>query len=193
MRPVEQQVRNLLRAWPIPDRAERGDEIVGTTLDLMPEGVNRVPVALAVNLVVGGLRARWRMRPPAWRWLYYRLGGRLPVRWHRWLLNDLNGPGWRRRILVSKLILGPIALAVAYAFSQTEFDHTRPSIIALWLILFFGFAAGSLVPYRSRTVEERNRRLVRSVGDQVRQSSKPSISVPPAGHRESERQIPPPL
>ena len=64
MMSVEQQVRTLVRAWPIPDRTERGDEIVGTTLDLLPDGQSRLTMALAFNLVLGGLRARWRMRPP---------------------------------------------------------------------------------------------------------------------------------
>jgi hypothetical protein len=77
-------------AWPIPDRVQRGDEIVGTTLDLVPECKKRLTMALALNLVVGGLRARWRMRPPLWRWLYYRLGGRLSRRWNRWMLKDLR-------------------------------------------------------------------------------------------------------
>jgi len=83
MKSVERQVNRLVRSWPIPDRVERGDEIVGTTLDLVPDGATRIPVALALNLVMGGLSARWRMRPPLFRWLHYRMGGRLPSRWHR--------------------------------------------------------------------------------------------------------------
>ena len=59
MTPVERQVRFMIRAWPIPDRIERGDEIVGTTLDLVPDGATRLPLPLAVNLLAGGMRARF--------------------------------------------------------------------------------------------------------------------------------------
>ena len=77
---AERQIRTLMRAWPRPDRTERGEEIVGTTLDLLPDGATRLPVLLALNLVIGGLQARWRTRPPVWRWAFYRMGGRLPTR-----------------------------------------------------------------------------------------------------------------
>ncbi len=60
---AERQKRILPRAWPLRDRSERGDEIVGTTLDLLPDGTNRLPFLLALNLMVGGMQARWGMRP----------------------------------------------------------------------------------------------------------------------------------
>ena len=44
----------MIRAWPIPDRIERGDEIVGTTLDLVPDGVRDFPFHLpSTSLPVG--------------------------------------------------------------------------------------------------------------------------------------------
>ena len=66
---VERQIRILLRAWPLRDRSKRGDEIVGTTLDVLPEGAARLPFLLALNLIVGGMRARWRMRLPLRIWV----------------------------------------------------------------------------------------------------------------------------
>jgi hypothetical protein len=60
---AERQIRILLLAWPLSDRSERGDEIVGTTLDLLPAGGTRLPLLLAIDLVVGGMSARWRLRP----------------------------------------------------------------------------------------------------------------------------------
>lgn len=66
---VERQIRILLRAWPLRDRSERGDEIVGTTLDVLPEGATRLPFLLALNLIVGGMRTRWRMRLPLRIWV----------------------------------------------------------------------------------------------------------------------------
>jgi hypothetical protein len=70
---VERQIRILVRAWPLRDRSERGDEIVGTTLDLLPDGATRLPFLLALNLIVGGMHSRWRMRPPV-RMLVRRTG-----------------------------------------------------------------------------------------------------------------------
>jgi hypothetical protein len=65
---VERQIRILLRAWPLRDRSERADEIVGTTLDLLPDGATRLPFLLTLNLIVGGMQARWRIRIPVWIW-----------------------------------------------------------------------------------------------------------------------------
>lgn len=81
------------------DRVERGDEIVGTTLDLMATGRKVLPIPLAVSLVVGGLRARWRARPTLWAWWWYALGQELPSQWHRWMLDDLLRAGWCRRVV----------------------------------------------------------------------------------------------
>jgi hypothetical protein len=127
---VERQVRTLVRAWPIPDRTERGDEIVGTTLDLLPDAQSRLTMAMALNLVLGGLRARWRMRPPLWRWLFYRMGGRLPSWWHRWMLNDLTGPGWRRRMIQSQVnmtISFSLGLILANAMLSPPLPHPSSS------------------------------------------------------------------
>lgn len=103
MTPVERQVERLLRAWPRPDRVERGEEILATTLDLVAPGRRRLPLALAASLVVGGLAARWRTRPPIWHWFRYARDGELPPRWHRWMLSDLLSPGWCRRMVARTL------------------------------------------------------------------------------------------
>jgi hypothetical protein len=161
MTPVERQVRTLLRAWPVPDRIERGDEIAGTTLDLVSDDAGRVPFALALNLVIGGLRARWRARPPLWRWLGYRMGGRLPTRWHRWMLNDLTSRGWRRRMLVSRLAFGLVALGLAFTVVQLQFSHTGRWDLLMMLAPAVGFVAGTFLPYRARTRKDRQRLLAR--------------------------------
>jgi len=137
MTSVERQVRVLMRAWPIPDRVERGNEIVGTSLDLVPDGRNWLPLALATNLVVGGIRARWRMRPPPWRWIVYRMGGRLSTRWHRWMLNDLKGPGWRRRMVVSRLLFSLVFISTWAVVSGVT--H-RPGMNPLSFVIGFGLA-----------------------------------------------------
>jgi hypothetical protein len=154
---VERQVRILMRAWPLPDRTERGDEIVGTTLDLVPDGASRVPAGLALNLVVGGLLARWHLRPPLWRWTYYRLGGRLPSRWHRWVLNDLTSPGWRRRIVTSQLMIGLVAAMLGIVGVQIAMHQRSPTPYFLLVTFLIGFGVGTL----SMSRRNRDRQLAR--------------------------------
>ena len=107
MTPVERRVRMLLRAWPRPDRAERDEEILGTTLDLVPPGRRGLPLGLAASVVFGGLTARWRARPPIRHWWPYAVhGAGLPPRWHRWMVDDLFSPGWSRRMYARLLAVG---------------------------------------------------------------------------------------
>jgi Family of unknown function (DUF5313) len=163
MSPAERQARMFLRAWPIPDRSERGEEIVGTTLDLLPNSEARLPIGLAVNLVIGGLNARWRMRPPLWRWLHYRQGGRLSPRWQRWMLNDLGTPGWRRRILTFQLAtLLPVLLLVWMIMPLLLPAGPRPgpfSLAAPWV----GVVVGTLMLPRRKTDKFRARQLKRNL------------------------------
>jgi hypothetical protein len=160
---VEQQVRTLVRAWPIPDRTERGDEIVGTTLDLLPDGQSRLTMALAFNLVLGGLRARWRMRPPLWRWFLYRMGSRLPSRWQRWMLNDLTGPGWRRRIIQGNFILAVISLSLAFILTNGILFHPSPKFADSLYLKDLGILGAMVVSSTLSTAWQarklRNRRL----------------------------------
>jgi len=156
---AERRVRTLLRAWPRPDRAERGDEIVGTSLDLLPAGTSHLPVLLAVNLVIGGLQARWRMRPPVWRWVHYRMGGRLPARWHRWMLNDLTSPGWRRRMVASRVVAACVGVVVGVATVQwVQHPVGGTSDVAFAVPVVAGAVLGSL----SRSRKDRDRQLVRN-------------------------------
>jgi hypothetical protein len=103
MSALERRCRFLLRAWPWRDRQERGEEIVGTMLDLAGPGRSWPSLGMALNIVVGGWRARRRRRPPFTTRLLYRLGGPLDYRWHQWLLDDLLTPGWRRRHVARSL------------------------------------------------------------------------------------------
>jgi hypothetical protein len=177
---VERQVRTLVRAWPIPDRTERGDEIVGTTLDLVPDGQSRLTMALAFNLVLGGLRARWRMRPPLWRWLFYRMGGRLPSWWHRWMLNDLTGPGWRRRMIQSQLILGVVSaslgIILAHAMLPPLPHPSSPKLVdpvnmnQMFLVSFGAFVVTGTLTTAWRARKLRNRRLAQHFKEQPPQN-----------------------
>lgn len=143
---VERQVRWLVRAWPYPDRMERGDEIVGTTLDLMSEGRTTIPLAIVVSLLIGGLTARWRARPPIWRWFYYQMGGRLALRWHRWMINDLMAPGWRFRIvrvrttmMLTAAWLGVLSARASFHAPDNHSAFSDPIMNPLyWLVLGAG-------------------------------------------------------
>ncbi len=50
---LEGQVQTLVRAWPIPDRVERGEEIIATTLDLVPDGKSRLRLPWPSTLLSG--------------------------------------------------------------------------------------------------------------------------------------------
>jgi len=173
MTTVERQVRTLLRAWPIPDRIERGEEIVGTTLDLVPDGSSRVPFAQPHHGRPPGPDA---CQAPAMALVYYQLGGRLSARWHRWMVNDLNGPGWMRRLITFRLIFVSVAIAgsmfLASQFSQPGRPSLWPSLIGSsigWLVcasLFFPL-------YRSLARKDRERQLARNGYGQMVQNYPP--------------------
>ncbi len=161
MSPVERQVRKLVRAWPIPDRVERGEEIVATTLDLVPDDRNHLAFAMALNLVVGGLRARWRMRPPPWRWIYYRMSGRLNARWHRWMLNDVSGPGWRRRIVASQVILSVAPAILGVLAGSSLATHRLGSGISFLVYFVSAMIVMQVVTYNVRARKLRDKQLAR--------------------------------
>ncbi len=104
MTPAERRARRLLAAYPWRVRVEQGDEIVGTTLDAMAPGAERLPWRDQLDLVRGGLRVRRRRRPPWPVRLAYSFGLRLDARWIWWVFDELERPDYvrskRRRLLV---------------------------------------------------------------------------------------------
>ena len=140
---IDRQVRLLLRAWPRGDRVERGDEILTTTLDLLPPGHRRLPLALVASLLVGGLRARWRLRPPVWAWANYAFQQTMPSRWQRWMLDDLLTRGWCRRMVVRLFALWTVALWIATIV--LHLGDPPPSLGDLLGLVMVSSVAGSLV------------------------------------------------
>jgi len=65
--PLERRYRWLLRAYPAPYRAARGDELVGTLLDLARPGQRRPSVRQAGAIVLCGLRVRTGVARPRTR------------------------------------------------------------------------------------------------------------------------------
>ena len=127
MSTAERQARTLLAgvAHSRSSSTGRGDR--RDHPGLLPDHETRLPLGLAANLVTGGLHARWRMRPPPWRWYLYRMGCRLSPRWQRWMLNDLSTPGWRRRILASQIALTVPVLGLAWLIMPLFFRPARTS------------------------------------------------------------------
>ena len=54
------------------------------------------------------------------RWLWYAVGGRLPMRYSQWVLHDVTTRWWRLRALSRSLVqLAPVAVLI-YVFLPTE-------------------------------------------------------------------------
>ena len=81
-----------MRAYPPRSRQDRGEELIGTLLDLAGPG-KRLPAPRDIaDIVRGGLAARWRQHPPFMRWLSYRFADQaLPPRSRAWAQDDLLG------------------------------------------------------------------------------------------------------
>lgn len=72
MSPLDRRCRALLRAWPWRDRQERGEELVGTMLDVIDPARTWPPLALVIDMLVGGWAAHRRRRPSLLARLHYR-------------------------------------------------------------------------------------------------------------------------
>ena len=60
------------------------------------------------------------IRPGLLRWLWYAVGGRLPLRYSQWVLHDVTARWWRLRALSRSLVqILPVAVLI-YAFLPTE-------------------------------------------------------------------------
>lgn len=148
---VEGQVRALVRAWPAWDRRNRGEEILTTTLAVVDPARTNLPPGLVVNLLAGGLQARWRARPPVWRWWLFHLGFRLPMRWHPWMLDTLLRRGWRRRFTLgyvfafNAMMYAPAAITdLIYPpgnFYGVIGKNYYTAILSAFYIAFFGVVA----------------------------------------------------
>jgi hypothetical protein len=55
---LERRARALLRAYPVEYRRDRGEEIIGTLLELAPPGRTFPPLRESCSLLMGGRRAR---------------------------------------------------------------------------------------------------------------------------------------
>ena len=143
MTPLERRCRFLLRAWPWRDRWERGEELLGTMLDVSGEDRSWPSPAMAADMIVGGIRARRRRRPPWPVRMQLTVGGRLDHRWHEWMLDRLLAPGWRRRLTLAK-VRYVVTYMVLMRVLFGPYERPRPifeafTVILLALVLVGGF------------------------------------------------------
>jgi len=88
----DRSVRFWLRAYPRRWRVARADEVVEVLADLAGPEARRVDGRTAIGLLVAGIAARWRMRPPVRVVARYRLRGLRPsAAYDAWLHDDLDG------------------------------------------------------------------------------------------------------
>lgn len=59
-------------------------------------------------------------RPDPLRWLWYAMGGRLPLRYSQWVLRDVTARWWRLRALFRSLVQILPVVVVIYLVLPTE-------------------------------------------------------------------------
>ncbi|MBG0824491.1 DUF5313 family protein [Planomonospora sp. ID91781] len=93
--------RLLLRtAYPPRFMHARGEEFLGTLLDLAEPDRSWPDPRTVLDVLRAGAVWRLRERPPLWRWLCYRLFGlRLPLRYRWWVRDDVRGRFFLARLL----------------------------------------------------------------------------------------------
>lgn len=102
----ERRCRLLARAYPLRYRQTRGEELIGTLLDLAKPGQTRPTLRDSLDVVRGGISLRLRERPPLWHWALYRLfHKRLPYTFRWWARDDLLGSRYLARQCAAWLIL----------------------------------------------------------------------------------------
>jgi hypothetical protein len=145
----EHRARRLLRAFPRRYRESHEHELLSTLADV--EGARRSPRAsTAIDLVRAGWAERIRTHPPFFRWLWYRLGGKLPPEYRAWMLDDLRGRWYgTRRCLAAMAFymtwcavmfipLGPLYHFPARAWIEAFFEGLISyAVLAVVVVPFF--------------------------------------------------------
>ncbi|WP_433509549.1 hypothetical protein ACQP2T_37080 [Nonomuraea sp. CA-143628] len=102
----ERHCRLLARAYPLRYRQTRGEELIGTLLDLAEPQQTRPTLRDSLDVVRGGIALRLRERPPLWHWALYRLfHKRLPYAYRWWARDDLLGSCYLGRQCAAVLLV----------------------------------------------------------------------------------------
>lgn len=132
----ERHCRLLARAYPLRYRQTRGEELIGTLLDLAKPEQARPTLHDSLDVVRGGVALRLRERPPLWHWALYRLfHKRLPYTYRWWARDDLLGSRYLARQCATWL-LATSPLWAFIGFMPIELVHT---VIFSTLIRMVGF------------------------------------------------------
>lgn len=109
------RLRLALHAFPRRFRVVRATEIEATFDEAERAGEPHTYGAQALaDVVLAGWSERYRTRPPWDAYLKYRvLGKRLAQRWHPWMLDDVRGWYWLRRLL---LVMSPLLTMWIYTW-----------------------------------------------------------------------------
>lgn len=128
-------VRLAMHAYPPRWRAARESELLDVLHDTVPDRPRWPGTDTLLDLVVGGLRTRWRTRPPLRKWLGYRLlNRRLPAACRGWADDDINGRWWwlRRNVPVYVLLL---LVFVGPGLHQQRFSLIDAPVLAAIVVL----------------------------------------------------------
>ena len=118
-----------LRAFPPRWRREYGAELLELSADLRSERASH-RLAEAAGLVRGGWAVRLRNRPPLRAWLAYRLLERpLPVQWHGWMRDDLEGRRLGLRLMALRAVPLLLIWAVLLGVSVRQGDGLDRSLV----------------------------------------------------------------
>jgi hypothetical protein len=128
-----------LHAFPRRFRAARSAEIVATFEEAELAGdVHPYGIQALADVVVAGWAERWRTHPPLGTYLKYRLlDGRLPARWHRWMLDDVHGWFGLRRVAWASWAIVAVLLVLQQA-GMAALDRG-------FVLVFIGMVVPSLV------------------------------------------------
>lgn len=111
----ERRCRLLLRGYPRRFRQSRGDEIVGTLLDLREPGRTAPSIGDAYDILRAGVAVRLRGRPPLRCWLFYRLFNKpVPYDYRWWARDDILGRLYVARLVLSWSVFNYLPLLILF-------------------------------------------------------------------------------
>jgi hypothetical protein len=146
-------LRVALRAYPSRWRRRHEIELIDLLRDSVAPQRNWLGWRGFANLVVGGWRIRWRMRPPFWRWAGYRfLDVRLPKPWREWARADIDGAWWP----VRNVGVGVTTLTAIWWIAS---QFVAFSLRSTYFIASFAFVVASVFGVRRQRRSARRRHV----------------------------------
>ena len=156
---LEQSVQDVTRAYPPRYRRARGAELHDLLVELVPEGAQRVPREVTLDVLVGGIRYRLQDRPPTVRrWAYRWFDARLDPRWAEWVRDDIDH--WSYPIRRARVAV-PAAIAFAFAVRSADRAGANLSLLPwMFVVMFVTMVCLSVVQQRRIRGHARRRHLL---------------------------------